>query len=157
MKEVFNYYNIPCSARNLIFSYLVMRDEYNKVIHDIDIGNHKKEISMGVVSTGILNHWGKQSKYRRIVAAQDIYTLAYPTLQNPSQYKITVCLSERYSYTPPGWPNTKSRSEPPNITCPLCYDRMRYKDNERRNLTTCECIYDSIIWREAKERTTINI
>ena len=69
MKEVFNYYNIPCSARNLIFSYLVMRDEYNKVIHDIDIGNHKKEISMDVVSTGILNHWGKQSKYRRIVAA----------------------------------------------------------------------------------------
>ena len=42
MQQVFNRYNIPDTLRGEIFSYLSMRSEFNRVLHDIDCGGHTK-------------------------------------------------------------------------------------------------------------------
>ena len=149
MQRVFNKYNIPDTLRGEIFSYLSMRSEFNRVLHDIDCGYHTKILFKKMIPTGYDDMWGFPVKYNRVVEAQDIYRITWISLKYPGKCKIKVILSEKYSYQPDGWATLRSNSDP-NIKCPLCFERMRYTDTERNHLTRCNCVYTSVLWEEAK-------
>ena len=72
MQRVFNRYNIPDILRGEIFSYLSMRSEFNRVLHDIDCGYHTKILFKKMIPTGYDDMWGFPVKYNRVVEAQDV-------------------------------------------------------------------------------------
>ena len=92
MQRVFNQYNIPDTLRGEIFSYLSMRSEFNRVLHDIDCGYHAKSLFKKVIPTGYDDMWGFPVKYNRVVEAQDIYRIPWISLKHPGKCKINVIL-----------------------------------------------------------------
>lgn len=145
MLAVFNKYDIPMEIRGHIFTFIIMKSEFNEVLHNIDIGNHRKETFIKRIDSGLTNIYGLPIMIRRTVEAKDIYTIRWNSLVNPKKQNLTISLSNIYKYTPSGWPNLKSRSDP-NLICPHCDNRIRYNDISRNYLTDCKCVYTSLLW-----------
>ena len=142
MLTVFNTYNIPNEIRGYIFSFIEMRDEFSHVLYAIDVGVHKKILYFDMVETGYTNIYGFPKRVKRIVAARDVYRPQYWAFSPDaikSKFKKNIYLSEKYSYTPDGWPSYDSQSAT-NQKCVICDFKFKYKDSRRNKiLPVCEC------------------
>ena len=124
--------------------------KYSSTISYVDTTNNRMEIrgilaAIKRIDSGLTNIYGLPIIIRRTVEAKDIYTIRWNSLVNPKKQNLTISLSNIYKYTPSGWPNLKSRSDP-NLICPHCDNRIRYNDISRNYLTDCKCVYTSLLW-----------
>ena len=142
MLKIFDKYQIPNEVRGYIFSFIEMRDEFSHVLHVIDLGVHKKILYFDMVETGYTNIYGFPRRVKRIVAARDAYRPQYWAFSPDAfncKFKEFIYLSEKYSYTPDGWPSYNSQSCT-NIKCEICDFRFKYKDIRRNEiLPVCIC------------------
>ncbi len=152
MKTIFNKYNIPETIRGMIFTYIKLEEEFNKVLFQLEMGHHRKQ-----TFTSNLN-WVNGYKLKKITHAQDKWTITSwdPTNMNrPLPLVKTIYLSEKYPYDVNGWPNHTSRSDP-DIKCHQCgyrkrYNKLKYGRSEKKHsYTKCTCIYNSVQWLSSK-------
>ena len=150
MLAIFQQYNIPQMIQSHIYTFIKMKDEFNKVIEAIDTGIHEKQYIYSKIDLGYTNIFNLPAKARRITHAYDIFKLKYADVINKLKKQnnpLHIKLSNSYVYEPVGWPSPRTKIDP-KTRCTYCNSQIKLNATgcNRCNITRQVAFQETILY-----------